>query len=140
MPLIDTLLEELEQEAKLTRRVLERVPNDHLAWRPHAKARTMGELALHIAVVPGAVANLALSPSPSPAPSFDTPDPANPEIDITVWSSRPRSIMRDSAVWRRTCDVTSGPMPAVHAGAIYRASWRSERAARISAMGAARPG
>jgi uncharacterized damage-inducible protein DinB len=74
MPMIDVLLQELEQEAQTTRRVLERVPNDRLSWRPHAKARTLGELALHIAIVPGAVAELSLK-SPAQAPDFG-PDPA----------------------------------------------------------------
>jgi uncharacterized damage-inducible protein DinB len=73
MPMIDAILQELEQEAQTTRRVLERVPNDRLSWRPHAKARTLGELALHIAIVPGAVAELSLK-SPAQAPDFG-PDP-----------------------------------------------------------------
>ena len=38
MALIDGLLQELEQEAQTTRRVLERVPDDQLTWRPHEKA------------------------------------------------------------------------------------------------------
>jgi len=33
MALIDGMLQELEQEAQTTRRVLERVPDDQLAWR-----------------------------------------------------------------------------------------------------------
>ena len=73
MPMIDAMLQELEQEAQTTKRVLERVPNDRLSWRPHAKARTLGELALHIAIVPGAVAELSLK-SPAQAPDFG-PDP-----------------------------------------------------------------
>ena len=36
MGLIDGLLQELDQEAQTTRRVLERVPNDKLTWRPQA--------------------------------------------------------------------------------------------------------
>ena len=51
MALIDGLLLELEQEAHTTRRVLERVPDNQLSWRPHEKARTLGELALHVAIV-----------------------------------------------------------------------------------------
>jgi hypothetical protein len=43
MGLIDGTLQELEQEAHTTRRVLERVPANHLAWRPHEKARTLGQ-------------------------------------------------------------------------------------------------
>ncbi len=39
MALIDGLLQELEEEAQTTRRVLERVPDSQLAWRPHEKAK-----------------------------------------------------------------------------------------------------
>ena len=42
MALIDGMLQELEQETQTTRRVLERVPGNQLAWRPHEKARTLG--------------------------------------------------------------------------------------------------
>jgi uncharacterized damage-inducible protein DinB len=75
MAIVDGLLQELEQEAQTTRRVLERVPNDKLGWRPAAKARTLGELALHIAVVPGAVAEFVSAPSPAQAPQFVDPVP-----------------------------------------------------------------
>jgi uncharacterized damage-inducible protein DinB len=73
MAIIDGMLQELEQEAQTTRRVLERVPGDQLAWRPHPKARTLGELAMHVAVVPGAVAELIGSPSPHQVPQFSDP-------------------------------------------------------------------
>lgn len=58
--IVDVLLRELEQEAHTTRRVLERVPNDQLSWRPHEKARTLGELSWHVATVPGNIAELAV--------------------------------------------------------------------------------
>ena len=70
MALVDGLLQELEAEAETTRRVLERVPVDQLSWRPHEKARTLGELAMHVAIVPGAVAELFGGPSPAQAPQF----------------------------------------------------------------------
>lgn len=72
MALIDGLLQELELETQTTRRVLERVPNDRLSWRPHAKARTLGQLAVHVATVPAGVAELALR-SPAQAPEFAEP-------------------------------------------------------------------
>ena len=62
MAIIDGMLMELEQEARTTRRVLERVPGDQLGWKPHKKARTLGELALHVASTPGAVATIASQP------------------------------------------------------------------------------
>jgi uncharacterized damage-inducible protein DinB len=73
MVTINDLVQELEQETQTTRRVLERVPDDQLSWRPHEKARTLGELAMHVAIVPGAVAELIASPSPAQAPQFTDP-------------------------------------------------------------------
>lgn len=70
MAIIDTLLAELDQEAVTTKRVLERVPGDHLAWRPHPKSMSLGQLALHIATVPGNVAQLASELTLSAPPSF----------------------------------------------------------------------
>ena len=53
MALIDGMLQELEQEAQTTKRVLERVPQAHLAWKPHEKSMSMGRLAGHVAELPG---------------------------------------------------------------------------------------
>ncbi len=47
------ILQELEQEAATTRRVLERVPSDKLAWKPHEKSMSLGTLAMHVAIVAG---------------------------------------------------------------------------------------
>src|SRR5690349_4086665 len=52
------LIDELHQEAATTRRVLERVPEAHFAWRPHPKSMSLGQLAFHIARIPGAIAEL----------------------------------------------------------------------------------
>src|SRR3954452_17233776 len=74
MAMIDSFLQELEHEAKTTRRVLERVPEGQLGWRPHPKARTLGELALHVAGTPGSVAKLAVQSEIQP-PDFKDPVP-----------------------------------------------------------------
>jgi uncharacterized damage-inducible protein DinB len=63
MKAIEVLLLELENEAKTTRRVLERVPGDQLAWKPHTKSMSLGQLAMHVATVPGNVAEIAAKPS-----------------------------------------------------------------------------
>jgi uncharacterized damage-inducible protein DinB len=70
MTIAITLLQELEREAPTTRRLLERVPDARLSWRPHEKARTLGALAMHVATVPGAVAELASTASPAQVPEF----------------------------------------------------------------------
>lgn len=59
MRIADTLIAELDQEARTTRRVLERVPTNKLSWRPHAKSMSLGQLGLHVAQTPGNVAHLA---------------------------------------------------------------------------------
>jgi uncharacterized damage-inducible protein DinB len=56
---IDDLLQELEQEARATRRVLERVPEDRLDWKPHPKSMTLGQLAMHVANLPEAIAEIS---------------------------------------------------------------------------------
>jgi len=53
------LLAELEQEAATTLRVLERVPEDKLAWKPHEKSMSLGVLALHVANIPGNISRMA---------------------------------------------------------------------------------
>ena len=93
MPLVEGLLQELEQEASTTRRVLERVPESKLTWKPHPKARTLGQLALHVAMVPGAVAEFVAQPSPVQAPQFTDPSPASaaelvPMLDASVSKAR----------------------------------------------------
>ena len=69
MPVIEPILAELDQESKTTRRLLERVPEDKLSWKPHAKASSLGQLALHIASIPGGIAS-AVSQDSMELPSF----------------------------------------------------------------------
>ena len=52
MRIADPYLEELTMEASTTRRVLERVPEVHLNWRPHEKSMSLGQLAWHVATLP----------------------------------------------------------------------------------------
>jgi len=46
------MIQEFEQEAATTRRVLARVPDDKLGWKPHQKSMSLGTLAMHIASGP----------------------------------------------------------------------------------------
>jgi uncharacterized damage-inducible protein DinB len=52
MSQIKQLLKEMEQEAKTTRKMLERVPDDKFQWKPHEKSMTIQRLATHIAELP----------------------------------------------------------------------------------------
>jgi uncharacterized damage-inducible protein DinB len=48
MNIAESLLPEFDAEMAATRRILERIPADRLAWKPHAKSRSLGELATHL--------------------------------------------------------------------------------------------
>jgi uncharacterized damage-inducible protein DinB len=52
MAVKDSLLPEFDHEMGTTRRVLERVPEADLAWKPHAKSFSLGQLAFHLAHIP----------------------------------------------------------------------------------------
>ncbi|MBK8503592.1 MAG: DinB family protein [Saprospiraceae bacterium] len=53
MTMIELLTKEMEQEAVITRKMLERIPNDQFSWKPHEKNMTIERLANHIAELPG---------------------------------------------------------------------------------------
>ncbi len=52
MPISQSLLPELEMELASTRRCLERVPDDKLAFKPHERSSTAGDLVGHLAQIP----------------------------------------------------------------------------------------
>lgn len=52
MTIIESFLAELEHEAATTRRLLERVPEQKMDWRPHEKSMTLSRLSGHIAEIP----------------------------------------------------------------------------------------
>jgi len=70
---------ELEREAEITERVLARVPEDKLTWKPHVKSMTLGQLALHTATIPGGIAAIAAHDAfqLDPARFGNSPQPAS---------------------------------------------------------------
>src|SRR6266550_1941466 len=76
MSIAQAMLGEFEHESQTTRKFLERVPQDKLMWRPHEKSHTIGELALHVAILPEFVTRFVLgdaSPVPTEAQVFKQP-------------------------------------------------------------------
>src|SRR5690349_14190120 len=76
MTIAQSLLAEFETQAPITRRFLERLPEEKLTWKPHEKSMSAGQLAYHLAFIPGGVVrfvqnNLAQAPDfanfPQPA-------------------------------------------------------------------------
>jgi len=87
MSMTQAMLQEFDNEAKTTRRVLERVPQDKLGWRPHAKSLSMGQLALHVAIIPGRIADLVTEPE-TEIPTVPRPEAKSiEELTSTLSSS-----------------------------------------------------
>ena len=53
MPINQSFLGELDHEMNTTRKIIGRIPDDKLGWKPHETSMTAGELASHIAELYG---------------------------------------------------------------------------------------
>jgi uncharacterized damage-inducible protein DinB len=72
-PLATALADELAREAAATRRLLERIPEAHLAWRPHPRSMSLGELGLHVAGLAGGIADF-ITPLAAEVPAVPLPE------------------------------------------------------------------
>jgi len=88
------LFPDLESELATTRRMLERVPNGNNDWRPHTKSRTLGELATHLAQLPGFGILMATRNE------FDGLAPRPPQPTLTNSAERVRAFEELSAQLR----------------------------------------
>jgi uncharacterized damage-inducible protein DinB len=85
MSIAQAFLAEFEQQAPVTRKFLDRLPDDKLTWKPHPKSRSAGQLALHLAEVPGNVVQFVQTPS-GQAPDFSNmPQPASREEILRIF-------------------------------------------------------
>ena len=76
MSIAQAILREFEGQVPVTRKFLERLPENNLTWKPHEKSMTAGQLAFHLATTPGGVIRFVQN-SPAPAPEFASfPQPA----------------------------------------------------------------
>ena len=85
MSYAETLLPEFDQEMANTRKVLERIPDDKLDWKPHPKSHTIGWNANHVADIPNWLV-LVLTPAvaghrPGRRPEVRVPDADQPGGD-----------------------------------------------------------
>jgi uncharacterized damage-inducible protein DinB len=85
MSLAESMFAEFETQVPITRRFLERLPEDKLSWKPHEKSMSAGQLALHIALVPGSVVRL-VQQNPAQAPNLgNIPQPSNLQEVLTAF-------------------------------------------------------
>lgn len=77
MPIAQQFLAEFEMQAPLTRKFLERLPEDKLTWKPHEKSMTAGQLAYHLAFVPGGIVKFVEENPRQTQGKFEFPQPSS---------------------------------------------------------------
>jgi uncharacterized damage-inducible protein DinB len=113
MSIAQSFLIEFEGQAPVTRRFLERLPEDKLLWKPHEKSMTAGQLAFHLATTPGAVVQLVQGAS-APAPDFNIrPQPASRTeilhaLDESIATVRALLPKLDDAAMQATFRIMAG--------------------------------
>lgn len=80
------MLNEFRQEATITKRILDRVPEAKLTWKPHEKSMALGQLAWHVATIPGGIARIAQQDSFDVlSGSFVPPQPKSMQEIMTAY-------------------------------------------------------
>lgn len=78
MDIRTVMIEEFREELASTRKVLERIPEDKLAYKPHDKSMSLGRLAMRIATLPGGIAGITRADEFDFAKNtFTIPEPAD---------------------------------------------------------------
>ena len=113
MPVISQFLQELEHETRTTRRVLERVPADRLDWKPNPKSSSLGQLAFHVAAIPGRLSALAVKGGMETAGRPPQPAPESKEqilerVDASLAEAKAALGTLDDAALADTWTITRG--------------------------------
>ena len=85
---------EFDHEMRQTRKLLERLPGDNLTFRPHARSKTIGALALHMAGIPSWATNLLGEDSYDLAPDLSRKEPAQPRDRAEVLAAFDANVAR----------------------------------------------
>jgi uncharacterized damage-inducible protein DinB len=72
MATVETVLAEFDEEMANTRKMLERIPEDKLSWKPHEKSLPLGKLANHLAAFPVAITLIVARQGAKPPESAST--------------------------------------------------------------------
>jgi uncharacterized damage-inducible protein DinB len=131
MSYAESILPEFDQEMANTRKVLERIPDDKLDWKPHPKSHTIGWNANHIADIPNWLAMVLSTPSLDIAPvggeSYVSPKLTSRAEIVEVFE---RNVAAARKAITEATDVTS-PWSLLQAG---RTIFTLPRAAVIRSM------
>lgn len=87
MRMIDPLHLEFDRECSGTRKCLERLPADKLAWKPHEKSMSLGQLAGHLATIPAWIGRTLLDDGFDFANGMDRPTLDTPEAILAFFNA-----------------------------------------------------
>lgn len=116
MPIAEAFLAEFETQAPITRRFIERLPEDKLTWKPHEKSMTAGQLAYHLASVPGGIVRFVQN-NPAQSPDFTDanrfPQPASRQEILNKFEESIAAVRNvlpkfDDAAMNETWCITAG--------------------------------
>ena len=97
---IQALINELEQESKATRKLLEIVPAEKLTWKPHEKSMSLGQLATHVASIPGRVSTMLSTDGMDVSQAkFTPPQPASKEEMLQGFETSIAQAAQTLEVW-----------------------------------------
>ena len=105
-------LAELDVEMPTTRRLLERVPGDRAAWKPHEKSFSLGHLAQLVSRMPGWIVHTlkqdALDLSAGAAYSLESTATLLAEFDRNVAEARAALEAAEDAVYAQPWSLKAG--------------------------------
>ena len=113
MSISQTLVSEFDVQAPITRRFIERLPEDKLTWKPHTKSMSAGQLAYHLAFIPGGLVQFVQN-NPAQVPDFaQFPQPATKEeilakFDESVATVRTQLPKYDDKFMKETWRLVAG--------------------------------
>ena len=93
LSIAQALLAEFEVQAAATRKFLERLPEEKLSWKPHEKSMSAGQLAYHLAVVPGGIVRLVQS-NPAQSTALGLPQPASRQEVLDAFEESVTTVRR----------------------------------------------
>ncbi len=89
-----SMLAEFEAQAPATRRFLERLPEDKLTWKPHEKSMTAGQLAFHLASVPGGIVQFVQENPRQARGEFVFPQPARRDEILNAFDANVATVRK----------------------------------------------
>ncbi|MGA9115871.1 MAG: DinB family protein [Bacteroidota bacterium] len=88
MSISQSLLPEFDHEMASTRKTLERIPDEKLAWKPHEKSFTMGALATHLATLPSWTGVTLQTDRLDISQPFDRPSPTSRKEILAIFDKQ----------------------------------------------------